>query len=270
MTAGAPPYETERSSMSKTVSRVDGRRGRRRHAEARDGGSRVRLRGLHHVHLAQVSTRARRGAGCTGYERLVTRWLQPLAPGRDGWKAGGAMEAASAPTSVLRRTRHLADRIGDGALYGITAAAAALALLMIAAIVWKVLEGAWPAIQEFGISFVWTSAWNPVIAHLRRARVHHRHARHLLRRAAPRRAALDRDRPLPERARAAGDPRSDRDADRDARGRAERGDRPLGHLRARAVPARPPRAVPRPLLRLDPVLQRRSRSRRACWPRSSC
>jgi phosphate transport system permease protein len=73
------------------------------------------------------------------------------------------MEAATAPTSVLRRTRHIADRIGDTALHVITAAAALLALATIAGIVWKVLEGAWPAIQEFGISFVWSAAWNPVI-----------------------------------------------------------------------------------------------------------
>ncbi len=134
-----------------------------------------------------------------------------------------------------------------------------LALLTIAGIVWKVLEGAWPAIQEFGISFIWTSAWNPVIGALRRPRVHHRHARHLLRRAPPRGAALDRDRPLPERARAAGDSRPDRNADRDARCGAERRHRPLGHLRARPVPARPFRAVPRQLLRMDPDLQRRRR-----------
>ena len=48
------------------------------------------------------------------------------------------------------------------ALHGLTAAAAALALLTIAGIVWKIFEGAWPAIQEFGLSFVWESAWNPI------------------------------------------------------------------------------------------------------------
>ncbi len=72
------------------------------------------------------------------------------------------MEAASAPSSVLRRTRHVGDRIGDVGLHGITAAAAGLALLTIAAIVWKVFEGAWPAIQVFGISFIWTGTWNPI------------------------------------------------------------------------------------------------------------
>lgn len=74
------------------------------------------------------------------------------------------MEAASvASTSVLRRTRHLADRIGDNALRTLTGVAAGLALLVIAAIIYKVVEGAWPAIRHFGLPFVWHGTWNPVI-----------------------------------------------------------------------------------------------------------
>jgi phosphate transport system permease protein len=69
---------------------------------------------------------------------------------------------AAVPPSVLRRTRHVVDRIGDAALYGLAAAAAVLAMLIIAAIVWKVAEGAWPAIRHFGIGFVWHKTWNPV------------------------------------------------------------------------------------------------------------
>jgi phosphate transport system permease protein len=76
------------------------------------------------------------------------------------------MSATAAPapeaSSVLRRTRHVGDRIGDGLLYGLTAAAAILALATIAAIIWKVFTGAWPAIQEFGLAFIWQSGWNPV------------------------------------------------------------------------------------------------------------
>ena len=40
------------------------------------------------------------------------------------------------------------------------AALAATALLGL--IAWKVFDLAWPAIQEFGLSFVWTEAWDPV------------------------------------------------------------------------------------------------------------
>jgi phosphate transport system permease protein len=77
------------------------------------------------------------------------------------------MEAAAtpkdAPQSVLRRTRHLGDRIGDKTLYGLTALAAAVAMLIIAAIIYKIVQGAWPAVRHFGISFIWDGSWNPVI-----------------------------------------------------------------------------------------------------------
>jgi phosphate transport system permease protein len=70
-----------------------------------------------------------------------------------------------AAPNTLRRTRHVGDRIGDGVLLGLTAAAALLAMAIIAAIIWKIIEGSWPAIQKFGLSFLWHSTWNPVIGH---------------------------------------------------------------------------------------------------------
>ena len=75
------------------------------------------------------------------------------------------MEAAAVSRSGLRRTRHLLDRIGDDALRIVTGAAAILALVVIAAIIWKVIEGAWPAIRHFGLSFIWHGVWNPVFGH---------------------------------------------------------------------------------------------------------
>jgi phosphate transport system permease protein len=73
------------------------------------------------------------------------------------------VETAAAPPNVLRRTRHVADRIGDATLYGLTGLAALIAMLIIAAIIWKVVDGAWPAVRHFGIGFVWHGTWNPVI-----------------------------------------------------------------------------------------------------------
>jgi phosphate transport system permease protein len=73
------------------------------------------------------------------------------------------VEAAAAPTNVLRRTRHFADRFGDMALYGLTALAAVIAMLIIAAIIYKVVDGAWPAVRHFGLGFIWDGSWNPVI-----------------------------------------------------------------------------------------------------------
>jgi len=69
---------------------------------------------------------------------------------------------AVAPPAGFRRTRRIADRIGDTALYCLTALAALVAMLVIAAIVYKVVEGAWPAIRVFGIGFIWHGTWNPV------------------------------------------------------------------------------------------------------------
>jgi phosphate transport system permease protein len=74
-----------------------------------------------------------------------------------------AMEAASIPAADgLPRTRRLGDRFGDGILYGLTAGAAAIGLLVTAAIVWRVGDGAWPAIKEFHLAFLWHNEWNPV------------------------------------------------------------------------------------------------------------
>jgi phosphate transport system permease protein len=75
------------------------------------------------------------------------------------------VEAAAASPSVLLRTRHVADRLGDNALRILTGFAAVLALLTIAAIIWKVIEGSWPAVRHFGLPFVWHGVWNPVFGH---------------------------------------------------------------------------------------------------------
>lgn len=72
------------------------------------------------------------------------------------------MEAASLSRRALPRTRHAGDRVGDGVLHGLTALASLLALLVVAAIVWRVAEGAWPAIRVFHLSFLWHNVWNPV------------------------------------------------------------------------------------------------------------
>jgi phosphate transport system permease protein len=75
------------------------------------------------------------------------------------------VEAAAAPNSGLRRTRRLFDRLGDRLLAGLTALACLATLVLIATIVWKLVEGSWPAIRQFGIGFVWTSTWDPVHQH---------------------------------------------------------------------------------------------------------
>jgi phosphate transport system permease protein len=68
-------------------------------------------------------------------------------------------EEGTAPEVDLRRS---GIRLGDVIFRGIALAAAVAATLLLAWIAWKVFDLAWPAITEFGLSFVWTEAWDPV------------------------------------------------------------------------------------------------------------
>jgi phosphate transport system permease protein len=56
--------------------------------------------------------------------------------------------------------RKVTDRIGDLALEGLTAAAAAAAAVLLGAIAWKIFDAAWPAIQKFGLGFVTHQGWD--------------------------------------------------------------------------------------------------------------
>jgi phosphate transport system permease protein len=71
------------------------------------------------------------------------------------------MEAASVSTPAgLRRSRPLADRLGDGVLHTLTALAALIGVAIVFAIVWRVADGAWPAIKLFRLHFLWAREWN--------------------------------------------------------------------------------------------------------------
>jgi phosphate transport system permease protein len=64
-----------------------------------------------------------------------------------------------APETDLRRQ---GIRLGDAVFKGIAILAALAATALLGFIAWKVFDLAWPAIQQFGLSFVWTEAWDPV------------------------------------------------------------------------------------------------------------
>jgi phosphate transport system permease protein len=68
-------------------------------------------------------------------------------------------ENTAAPETDLRRR---GIRIGDLVFKGIAIAAALAATILLGWIAFKVFDLAWPAIQEFGLSFIWTEAWDPV------------------------------------------------------------------------------------------------------------
>jgi phosphate transport system permease protein len=65
--------------------------------------------------------------------------------------------AASGPSLESRGIR-----LGDVLFRGVAVVAAAAATVLLGLIAYKVIEQAWPAIEHFGLSFVWTEAWNPV------------------------------------------------------------------------------------------------------------
>lgn len=63
---------------------------------------------------------------------------------------------------ALSRSRKPLDRLGDRIFYALTALATIVTMVLIFGIVYKIVEGAWPSIKYFGLSFIWTSTWDPV------------------------------------------------------------------------------------------------------------
>ena len=73
------------------------------------------------------------------------------------------VEASSAQQPTLAGSgRRLSDRLGDLALRALTGLAALGALVLIGLLVYKVVDGAWPAVDAFGLSFLTNQVWNPV------------------------------------------------------------------------------------------------------------
>ena len=70
---------------------------------------------------------------------------------------------ASMPAqSALRSRRRPSDRIGDFGLHAVTAIAGIGSVAVLGLIAYRVVYGAWPAIQKFGLGFVWHTTWDPV------------------------------------------------------------------------------------------------------------
>jgi phosphate transport system permease protein len=63
--------------------------------------------------------------------------------------------AARLPTS-----RHLADRLGDRILVGLTFGASLAAVAVIGLIIYKLIDGASLSMSTFGLGFLWHSTWN--------------------------------------------------------------------------------------------------------------
>src|SRR5215210_8473052 len=54
-----------------------------------------------------------------------------------------------------------AFKFGDTAFYWITRASAISVLLILGGIIISLMVGAWPAIREYGLAFLWTQRWAP-------------------------------------------------------------------------------------------------------------
>lgn len=52
-------------------------------------------------------------------------------------------------------------KFGDWFFFNLTRAFAALTLLVLAGIIISLIVGSWPAIEKFGLRFLWTRDWNP-------------------------------------------------------------------------------------------------------------
>jgi phosphate transport system permease protein len=75
------------------------------------------------------------------------------------------VSAAGLNESVRRPFAGRRIRFGDLALQVIAGLAAAGALVLVILIAWKVIDGARPAIEKFGLAFIPRIAWNPVLGH---------------------------------------------------------------------------------------------------------
>ena len=62
------------------------------------------------------------------------------------------------PPPTPRRSSRTADLVFEW----MARLAAVITLLLLAAIILALVMGAWPAIKEYGLSFLWTSEWDPV------------------------------------------------------------------------------------------------------------
>ena len=65
----------------------------------------------------------------------------------------------AAPGAELERR---GIRLGDVLFQGIAVAASVAATALLGMIAYQVVSDAWPAIEQFGLSFIWTEAWDPV------------------------------------------------------------------------------------------------------------
>jgi phosphate transport system permease protein len=78
---------------------------------------------------------------------------------RMGTSVGPGLALPRRPTAL--KSRRSGDRVGDGILYGLCAFASVLAVVVLVAIAYKVVDGASPALSKFGLGFIGDTTWQP-------------------------------------------------------------------------------------------------------------
>ncbi len=74
----------------------------------------------------------------------------------------GASSMATSPSSSKPPVRRSRSPWADSLFSALAHGAALLTLLLLAGIIGSLLVGAWPAIAEFGLPFLWSAEWDPV------------------------------------------------------------------------------------------------------------
>src|SRR5207249_2717499 len=75
----------------------------------------------------------------------------------------GYVSAADLTDAARRPFTGRRVRFGDLSLQLVAGAAAAAAMVLVLLIAWKVIEGAWPSVDRFGLGLITKVAWNPVV-----------------------------------------------------------------------------------------------------------
>src|SRR3989449_7597345 len=80
-----------------------------------------------------------------------------------------SMEPVVAPAPEPRGHALRGTNVADRLYRGVLTALALLLPLLLLALVSELAVSAWPAIRRFGLSFLWTSVWDPVAGIFRAA-----------------------------------------------------------------------------------------------------
>jgi phosphate transport system permease protein len=65
-----------------------------------------------------------------------------------------------AGTARLPSSRRFTDRVGDRVLFGLTALASLIAVVLIVLVIYQIVHGAVPAMSKYGVGFLFHDTWN--------------------------------------------------------------------------------------------------------------